>query len=102
MRWVGHVAYMKMWSSAYRILVGKPKEKRPPGRPRHIWDDNIKIDLQEVGGRGMDWIDSAQDRWQALVYKLMNLQIPCNAWNFLAKWETVSFSRRTLLHGVSE
>jgi hypothetical protein len=58
-------------------LVGKPKEKRPMGRPRCTWEDNIKAYLQEVGCRGMDWILLAQDRdrWRALVNAVMNLQV---------------------------
>ena len=61
----------------YRVLVGRPEGRRPLGRPRHGWEDNIKLDLQKVGW-GMDWIELAQDsdRWHALVYVLMNLQIP--------------------------
>ena len=62
----------------YRILVGKPGGKRPFGRPRRNWEDNIKIDLQEVGCGGMDWIDLARDRdrWRALVNAVMNLRVP--------------------------
>jgi len=62
----------------YRVLVGKPEGKRPLGRPRRRWEDNIKIDLQEVGCGGMDWIGLAQegDRWWALVNAVMNLQVP--------------------------
>jgi len=62
----------------YRVLVGKPEGKRPLKRPRHRWEDNIKMDLQEVGCRGMDWIELAQDRdrWQALVNTVMNLRVP--------------------------
>jgi len=62
----------------YRVLVGKPEEKRPLGRPRRRWEDNIKMDLQEVGCGGMDWIDLAQDKdmWRALVNAVMNLQVP--------------------------
>jgi len=61
-----------------RVLVGKPEGKRPLGRPRHRWADNIKMDLQEVGCRYLDWIDLAQDsdRWQALVNAVMNLRVP--------------------------
>jgi hypothetical protein len=61
----------------YRVLVGKLKGKRPLGRPRHRWEDNIKKDLQEVGCGGMDWNELAQDRdrWQALVNAVMNLQV---------------------------
>jgi hypothetical protein len=62
---------------AYRALVGKPEGGRPLGRPRRRWEDNIKMDLREVGW-GMDWIDLAQDRdrWRALVYMVMNLRVP--------------------------
>ena len=62
----------------YRVLVGKPEGKRPLVRPRHRWEDNIKMDLQEVGCEGMDWIKLAEDRdrWQALVNGEMNLWVP--------------------------
>ena len=62
----------------YTVLVGIPEGKRPLGRPRHIWEDNIKVDLQEVGCGGMDWIELAEDRdrWRALVTAVMNLQVP--------------------------
>ena len=62
----------------YRVLVGKPEGKRPLGRHRHRWEDNIKMDLQEVGCRSMDWIELAQDRdrWRALVNAVMNLRVP--------------------------
>ena len=62
----------------YRVLVGKPEGKRPLGRPRRRWEENIKMDLQEVGCGGMDWIDVAQDRdrWRALVTAVMNFRVP--------------------------
>ena len=62
----------------FRVLVGKPEGKRPLGKPRRRWDDNIKIDIQEVGCGGMDWIELAQDRdrWWALVNAVMNLRVP--------------------------
>ena len=62
----------------YRVLVGKPKGKRTPGRPRHRWEDNITMDLQEVGCAAVDWIDLVQDRdrWRALVNVVMNLGVP--------------------------
>jgi hypothetical protein len=63
---------------AYRVLVGRPEGKRALGRPRRRWEDNIKMDLQEVGWGGMDWIDMAQDRnrWRALASAVMNLRVP--------------------------
>jgi hypothetical protein len=62
----------------YRVLVGKPEVKRQLGRPRNRWEDNIRMDFQEVGCGGMDWIGLAEDRdrWQALVNVVMNLQVP--------------------------
>jgi hypothetical protein len=63
---------------AYRASVGKPEGRRPLGRPRRRWEDNIKMDLREVGWEGADWIDLAhdRDRWRALVYTVMNLRVP--------------------------
>jgi hypothetical protein len=74
------------------------------GRPRHRWEDNIKMDLQELGCGGMDWIEVAQvrDRWRALVNAVMNLRVGKNAGNFLTSCKPVSFSRRTVLHGVNK
>jgi len=62
----------------HRVLVGKPEGKRPLGRPRHRWEDNIKMDLQEVGGCYGDWMELSQDRdrWQALVNTVMNFRFP--------------------------
>ena len=62
----------------YRVLVGKPEGKRPLGRPRRRWEDNIKMDLEEVGFGDVDWIYLAQDRdrWRALVNDVMNLRVP--------------------------
>jgi len=62
----------------YRVLVRKPEGKRPLGRPRRRWEDNIKMDVQEVICGGIDWIDLAQDRdrWRALVNAVMNLRVP--------------------------
>ena len=78
MRWAGHVTHMGERRGVYRVLVGKPEGKRPLGRPRHRWEDNIKMDLQKLGCGGMDWIELSQDRdrWQALVNAVMNLQVP--------------------------
>jgi hypothetical protein len=64
--------------NAYRILVGKPEGKRPLGRPRRRWVDNIKMDHKDIGWDGMDWIDLVRyrDRWRALVNTVMNLRVP--------------------------
>jgi hypothetical protein len=86
------------------LLISKPEGKRPVGRPRHRWEDNIRRDLQEVGCGGMDWIGLAQDRdrWRGFVSTVMNLWVPQNAENFLTSCKPVSFSGRTVLCGVSE
>jgi hypothetical protein len=78
MRCAGHVAQIGEGRGKYRVLVGKPERKRPLGRHRHRWDDNIKMDLQEVGCGGMDWIELAheRDRWRALVNAVMSLRVP--------------------------
>jgi len=77
MRWVGHVAHMGEGRGVHRVLVGKPEGKRPLGRPKRRWGDNIKIDIWEVGGGG-DWTELSQDRdrWQALVKTVMNFWVP--------------------------
>jgi hypothetical protein len=89
--------------NAYRILVGKSEGRRPLGRQRRRWMDNTKEDLREIGWRGMDWIDLAEDReqWRALVNTVMNLRVPQNAGNFLNNCTTCGFSRRAQLHEVS-
>jgi len=78
MRWAGHVARMGERRGVYRVLVGELEGKKPLERPRRRWEDNIKMDLQEVGCEGMDWIELAQnrDRWRALVNAVMNLWVP--------------------------
>jgi len=77
MRWAGNLARMGEVRDVYRVLVGRPERKRPPGRPRHRWEDNNKMDLQEVGCGGMDWIELAQERnrWRAIVNAVMNLRV---------------------------
>jgi hypothetical protein len=77
MRWAGQVARMGAKRGACRIFVGRPEGRRPLGRPRCRWEDNIKMDLQEVGW-GMNWIELGQDRnrWRALVNAVMNLRVP--------------------------
>ena len=78
MRWAGHVARIRERRGVYRVLVGKPEGKRPLGRPRRRREDNIKLDLQEVGCGDMDWIELAQysNRCRALLNAVMNLRIP--------------------------
>ena len=78
MSWAGHVARMWEGRGVYRVLVGKPEGKRPLGRPRRRWEDNIRMDLQEVGVGYEDWIGRAQDRdrRRALVCAVMNLRVP--------------------------
>jgi hypothetical protein len=76
MRWAGHVARMGEDRGVHRVLVGKPEGKRPLGRPRRRWEDNIKMDLQAVGGGHGDWMELAQDRdrWRALVSTVRNFR----------------------------
>ena len=103
-RWAGHVARMGEESRVYRVLVGKQEGRKRMGRPRRRWVDNIRMDLQEVGCGYMDWIELAQDResWRTLVNAVMNLRVPWNAGNLVTNCKQVSFSRRTLHHGVSK
>jgi len=102
--WAGHVTRMGEEKGVYRVLVGKPEGKRPLGRPRRRWLDNIRKDLQEVGCGYGDWIGLAQDRdrWRTLVSAVMNLRVPWNAGNFSTSCKPVSCSGRTLHLGVSK
>ena len=78
MRWAGHVARMGDDTVVHRVLVGKPEEKRPLGRSKRRWEDNIKMDLQEVGGGRGDRMELAQerDRWRALVGTVRDFRVP--------------------------
>jgi hypothetical protein len=78
MRWAGHVARRGEGRGVYRVLVGRPEDKRPLGRPWRRWEDNIKMDLRETGIDGANWIRLAQDRvqWRAFVNTVMNLRVP--------------------------
>jgi len=84
------VARMGEGRGVHRVLVGKPEGKRPMGIPRRRWEDNIKMDLQEVGGGCEDWIELPRDRdsWRALVSTVMNLRVCKNAGNFLTSCRT--------------
>ena len=84
MWWAGHVACMGERRGVYRVLVGKLERKRPLGRHRRRWEDNIKMDLQEVVRGGVDWIElvKVRDRWRVLVNAVMNFRVPQNAGNF--------------------
>jgi hypothetical protein len=77
-RWTGHVARIREGRGAYRVLVGRPKSKRPLERPRHRWEDNNEMDLREIGIDGVNWIQLAQDRvqWRAFMNMVMNLWVP--------------------------
>ena len=77
-KWAGHVARMGEGRGVHRVLVGKPEGKRPLGRPKRRWEDNVKMDLQEVGGSCGDWMELAQDgdRWRSLVNTVRNLRVP--------------------------
>jgi hypothetical protein len=77
MRWTGLVARIEDRKDAYIVLVGKAEERMPVGKTRRRWEDNIKMDFQEVGWGDIDWIDLAQnrDRWRALVNAVMNLRV---------------------------
>jgi hypothetical protein len=78
MRWEGHLACTGEMRNAYNILVEKPERKRPIRRPRHRWQNNIGMDLREIGWEGVEWMHMAQDRhqWWALVNTVMNLWVP--------------------------
>jgi hypothetical protein len=78
MRWVGHVERMGEGRGVYKVLVGRPEGKRPLGRPRRRWEDNIKMALREIGINGANWIRLAQDtvRWRAFMSTVMNLRVP--------------------------
>jgi hypothetical protein len=85
LRWAGHVGRTRERRGSYRILMGKLDGRRPLGRPRRRWEDNIKWIFERLDG-GADWIDLAQDRdrWSALVNTVMNVRVPLNAGNFLS------------------
>jgi hypothetical protein len=78
MRWAGHVERIEEGRSVYNILVGRPEGKRPLGRPRFMWENNIKMDLREIGIDGVNWIRLAQDRvqWRAFLNTVINRRVP--------------------------
>jgi hypothetical protein len=77
-KWAGHVARIGEGRGVHRVLVGKHERTRPLGRPRRRWEDNIKMDLEKVGGVCGDWLERAQDRdrWRAIVSTVMNFRVP--------------------------
>ena len=78
MRWAGHLARMEEGRSAFKMLESKPTGKRPLGRPKRRWEDNIRMNLEEININTRNWVDSAQDwdYWRALVNAALNLRIP--------------------------
>jgi hypothetical protein len=103
MRWAGHLARMGNKRNTYRILEGEPEGKRPLGRPRHRWVDNIQMDLRKICWGDMDWIDLAQDRdqWRSLVSMVLNLWVSINVGKFLSNGTASGFSMWAYIHGVS-
>jgi hypothetical protein len=103
MWWAGHVAQKGEKRNAYRLLVGKPEGKRPLGRPRRRWVDNIRMDLGEMGWGDLDWIGLAQDRnrWRTLVNSVLNLRVPWNAGKLLSGLTFKGLLSSVQLHIVS-
>jgi hypothetical protein len=103
MRWAGRVARIGEKGNAYRLLVRNPEGKRPLGRPRHRWLDNIGMDLGEVGWGDVDWIGLAQDRnrWRALVNSVLNLRVPLNAGKLSSGLTSSGLLSRAQLHRLS-
>jgi hypothetical protein len=101
MRWVGHVTFTEKIRNATRVLVGRHEENIQDGRPWHKWDNNIKINLKNIGWKGVYWIHLAKDgdQWQTLVHTVTNLLSSIKCRNYLTSQGTISFSRRTQLHG---
>jgi hypothetical protein len=99
-----NILSFNLLKSVYRLLVGKPEGKRPLGRPRRRWIDNIKIELLEIGLSVVDWFDLAQERysWRALVNAVMNLRVPLNAGKLQSGRTTCGLSSGTQIHSVSE
>jgi hypothetical protein len=103
MRWASHVARMGEKRNAYRLLVGKPQGKKPLGRTRRRWLNNIRMDLGEVGWVDVDWIGLAQDRnrWRVLVNSVLNLRVPRNAGKLSSGLTSSGLSSSAQLHTVS-
>jgi hypothetical protein len=103
MRWACHVARMGEKRNAYRLLVGKPEGKRPLGRPRRMWVENIRMDLGEVGWGDVDWIGHAKNRnrWRAVVNSVLNLRVPLNPGKLSSGLTSSGLSSSAQLHIVS-
>jgi hypothetical protein len=101
-RWARHIAQIGR-KKCIENFGEKLERKRPLGRLKHKWQDDIKMDLREIGWGGMDWTDlvHGRDQWRALVNTIMNLRVPQNVGKFLSSCTTGGFSRRAQLHGVS-
>jgi hypothetical protein len=104
MRWAGHVARMGQGRGVYRVLVGRPEGKRPLGRPRRRGEDNIKMNLRDIGIDAVNWIRLAQLRvqWRSFVNTVVNLRFHKKKVGYcLTSWATISFSKNILHRGVS-
>ena len=103
MKWAGHVAQRGRGEAYTGFWWGNLRDRDNLG-DTGVWEDNIKMDLQEVGKGCGDWMELTQyrDRWRALVSTVMNFRLPLNVGNFSTSWKPVSFSRRTLFHVVSK
>jgi len=104
MKLAGYVPCMGKIRNAYNILVGKHLGKITLGKPRHRWEDNLRMDLRDGGWESVEWIHLTQDRdkWWTFRSTVMNIRLPLKAVNFLSSWMTSSFSGSTVLNEISQ